>query len=120
MTVELDNFNTPQKKEYVVATVTIGLILSNVSFALRVWARLVTIKTLRGEDWFMFSGLLLSYATAVCLLYGKNSHHTLDESKRTNDDDSRTLNWSRGAFPRSDARSAQRISAGKCKAKTLS
>ncbi|KAM7190213.1 hypothetical protein V8F20_009835 [Naviculisporaceae sp. PSN 640] len=70
MAVQLDNFSTEQKRHYVAATVAIGLVLSNVSFVLRVWARLVTVKKLGLEDWFMLAGLLLSYATAVCLIYG--------------------------------------------------
>ncbi|KAK4213925.1 hypothetical protein QBC37DRAFT_373594 [Rhypophila decipiens] len=70
MAVQLDNFNTEQKRQYVVATVAIGLVLSNTSFLLRVWMRLATVKRLTLEDWFMLAGLFLSYGTAGCLIYG--------------------------------------------------
>lgn len=70
MAIQLDNFNVEQRRQYVAATVSIGLVLSNASSILRVRARLVTVKKLGLEDWFMLVGLLLSYATAVCLIYG--------------------------------------------------
>ncbi|KAK3935108.1 hypothetical protein QBC46DRAFT_424080 [Diplogelasinospora grovesii] len=70
MGFELDNFTSHQRQEYVLAAVVIGLVLSNLSFALRVWARILIIKNLRAEDWWMLAGLLLSYATAGCMLYG--------------------------------------------------
>ena len=66
-----DNFETQHKRQALVASVVIGLLLSNVSLALRLWARLRILKRLRKEDWFMIVGLFLSYGTAVCLLYGK-------------------------------------------------
>ncbi len=66
-----DDFETQQKKQSLVAAVVIGLLLSNVSLALRLWARLRILKHLRKEDWFMIVGLFLSYGTVVFLLYGK-------------------------------------------------
>ena len=66
-----DNFETQQKRQALVASVVVGLLLSDVSLALRLWARLRILKRLRKEDWFMIVGLFLSYGTAVCLLYGK-------------------------------------------------
>ncbi len=70
---QLDNFETQQKRQSLVAAVVIGLLLSNISLALRLWARLRILKRLRKEDWFMIVGLFLSYGTVVCLLYGKFS-----------------------------------------------
>ncbi|KAK3998147.1 hypothetical protein QBC44DRAFT_386457 [Cladorrhinum sp. PSN332] len=68
--VQLDNFTTEQKQQYIIATTSIGLVLSTVSMVARVFARLRTINGLRQEDWCMAAGLLLSYGTAICLLYG--------------------------------------------------
>ncbi|VBB79535.1 Putative protein of unknown function [Podospora comata] len=68
--VQLDNFSTEQKQQYILATVVIGLILSTGSHAARMYARLKIIKELRREDWCMTGGLILSYGTVACLLYG--------------------------------------------------
>ncbi|KAK4665403.1 hypothetical protein QC763_401500 [Podospora pseudopauciseta] len=68
--VQLDNFSTEQKQQYILATVVIGLILSTGSHVARIYARLKIIKELRREDWCMTGGLLLSYGTVACLLYG--------------------------------------------------
>ncbi|KAK4162895.1 hypothetical protein QBC43DRAFT_290435 [Cladorrhinum sp. PSN259] len=68
--VQLDNFTTEQKQQYIIATTSIGLVLSTVSMVARLFARLRTINGLREEDWCMAAGLLLSYGTAICLLYG--------------------------------------------------
>ena len=81
MVVQLDNFSPDQKRIYVITTCTIGLVLSNVTFALRVWAKLITIKKIHLEDWVMLVGLLLSYAVAVCMFYGTDFHafHSCDD-----------------------------------------
>ncbi|KAK4221230.1 hypothetical protein QBC38DRAFT_513670 [Podospora fimiseda] len=68
--VQLDNFTTEQKQKYIIATTSIGLVLSTVSMVARIFARLRTINGVRQEDWCMVVGLLLSYGTAICLLYG--------------------------------------------------
>ncbi|KAK4654157.1 hypothetical protein QC762_401500 [Podospora pseudocomata] len=68
--VQLDNFSTEQKQQYILATVVIGLILSTGSHVARIYARLKIIKELRREDWCMTGGLILSYGTVACLLYG--------------------------------------------------
>ncbi|KAK0666035.1 hypothetical protein QBC41DRAFT_281704 [Cercophora samala] len=68
--VQLDSFNTQQKQQYILATVIIGLVLSTVSHVARIYARLKIIKQLRTEDWCMTGGLILSYGTVACLLYG--------------------------------------------------
>ncbi|KAK0744623.1 hypothetical protein B0T21DRAFT_325414 [Apiosordaria backusii] len=68
--VQLDNFTTQQKQQYILATVTIGLVLSTLSYVARIYARLKIIRELRREDWCMMGGLILSYGTVACLLYG--------------------------------------------------
>ncbi|KAK4172179.1 hypothetical protein QBC36DRAFT_197613 [Triangularia setosa] len=68
--VQLDNFTTQQKQQYILATVIIGLVLSTGSHFARIYARLKIIKELRAEDWCMTGGLILSYGTVACLLYG--------------------------------------------------
>lgn len=77
--VQLDNFSTEQKQQYILATVVIGLILSTGSHVARIYARLKIIKELRREDWCMTGGLILSYGTVACLLYGTtSSFHILE------------------------------------------
>ena len=61
---------TQNKREYVVAAVVTGLVLSSLSMVLRIWARAVIIGRLRKEDWVMVVGLFLSYGTIGILLYG--------------------------------------------------
>lgn len=65
-----DDFSTDQKREYVVAVVVVGLVLSTLSTLLRVWARIVVIRKLRNEDWCMIAGLVFSYGPIAALLYG--------------------------------------------------
>lgn len=71
MTLELDHFDVHQKQLYVIIGTTIGLVLSNVTTVLRVWAKLMVVKTLQREDWFMISGLFLSFGIAASLFYGQ-------------------------------------------------
>ena len=99
MVVQLDNFTPDQKRVYVIATCTIGLVLSNVTFALRVWAKLITIKKVHLEDWVMLVGLLLSYAVAVCMFYGMHSCAFHNHGDRI-DQMIRTYGWSRPASTR--------------------
>ena len=68
--VRLDNFTPEQKRQYVVATLVIGLVLSTLTLVLRIWARIVVIKKLRLEDWFMIAGLILSYGAVALTLWG--------------------------------------------------
>ncbi|KAK4194478.1 hypothetical protein QBC40DRAFT_319421 [Triangularia verruculosa] len=68
--VQLDNFTTEQKQQYILVTTIIGLVLSTCSHFARIYARLKIIKELRKEDWCMTAGLILSYGTVVCLLLG--------------------------------------------------
>lgn len=72
MTAQLDHFSPEEKKVYVVAGVTIGLILAIISTALRIWAKLLSTKRVQGEDGFMIAGLLCGIGTASCLFYGKS------------------------------------------------
>ena len=68
--VQLDHFSTEQKHQYIIASTSIGLALSTVSMVARLFARLRTVSGLREEDWIMTAALVLSYGTAICLLYG--------------------------------------------------
>ncbi|KAK4186024.1 hypothetical protein QBC35DRAFT_286973 [Podospora australis] len=68
--VQLDNFSTQQKQTYILVTVVIGVVLSTVSHAGRIYARFRIVGGLRLEDYLMTAGILLSYGTVVCLLYG--------------------------------------------------
>lgn len=70
MTAQLDHFSPEQKKVYVIAGVTIGLVLAITSTALRIWAKLISTKRLQGEDWFMLGALVCSISAAACLYYG--------------------------------------------------
>ncbi|KAK3395066.1 hypothetical protein B0H63DRAFT_63849 [Podospora didyma] len=68
--VKLDHFTPDQKRQYVVATIVIGLLLSTLTLVLRIWARIVIIKRLRLEDWFMIAGVILSYGAVALTLWG--------------------------------------------------
>ncbi|KXX78204.1 hypothetical protein MMYC01_205061 [Madurella mycetomatis] len=65
-----DNFTIEQRQQYVVASMSIGIILSTVTLIARVWARELIIHRLRIEDWLMVAGTILSYGTAICMLWG--------------------------------------------------
>lgn len=71
MAIQLDHFDVHQKHLYVIIGTTIGLLMSHVSTILRVWAKLMTAKRLGAEDWLMISALLMSYGSAVPLLWGE-------------------------------------------------
>lgn len=71
MTIELDHFDVHQKQLYVIIATAVGLFLSHISTILRVWARLLNVKILGAEDWFMVTALLLSYGVAVPLCWGQ-------------------------------------------------
>ena len=58
MTIELDHFDVHQKQLYVIIATAIGLSLSHISTILRVRARLLNVKILGAEDWFMVTGEL--------------------------------------------------------------
>jgi len=66
----IDQLNANQKREYVVAAVVVGLVLSTLSLVFRVWARIAVIRKLRPEDWTMIAGLVFSYGAIATLLYG--------------------------------------------------
>lgn len=70
MTALGGNLTIEQRRQYVIASVSIGIILSTVSLIARLWARLLIINRLRVEDWLMVIGTLISYGTAACMLYG--------------------------------------------------
>ncbi|KAK3314843.1 hypothetical protein B0H66DRAFT_563779 [Apodospora peruviana] len=76
--VQLDHFDVQQKRQFVMASVVIGVLLSTISVVCRVWARLLVIKKLRREDWFMIAGLALSYGTVACMVYGLSITQTED------------------------------------------
>ncbi|GAB1316449.1 hypothetical protein MFIFM68171_06659 [Madurella fahalii] len=65
-----DNFSTEQRRDYVIASMSIGIILSTVTLVARLWARKSIINQLRIEDWLMVAGTILSYGTAICMLWG--------------------------------------------------
>ncbi|KUI61575.1 hypothetical protein VP1G_08719 [Cytospora mali] len=65
MTVKLDDFDPGQKRQYVLVGVTIGLVLATVSTVLRTWAKLMSTKRLRSEDYFMFAALFLCLTTGL-------------------------------------------------------
>lgn len=67
-----DNFTVKQRKQYVVVSMSIGIALSTVSLAARLWARKLVIGRLRVEDWLMIAGTIISYGTAICMFYGKS------------------------------------------------
>lgn len=71
MTIELDHFDVHQKQLYVIIATAVGLFLSHISTILRVWARLLNVKILGAEDWFMVTALLLRYGVAVPLCWGQ-------------------------------------------------
>lgn len=72
MTVQLDNFDPAQKRQYVLVGVTIGLFLSTTSTALRIWAKLISTKALRSEDYFMGAALFCCIGTATCMYYSQS------------------------------------------------
>jgi hypothetical protein len=59
------------KRVSVVIAVTIVLVVSNVSYALRIWARKRQAQSLEWDDYIMGLALPFSYIPAACLYYGE-------------------------------------------------
>jgi hypothetical protein len=70
MTVEIDNLGVSGKKTLVMVSTIVLLVLSHLSYGLRLLARKTTAGRLQLEDWLMAGALLFSYGTAVCQFYG--------------------------------------------------
>ncbi|OAQ97353.1 hypothetical protein LLEC1_03416 [Akanthomyces lecanii] len=60
MAVALDNFDIGQKKTYVVAGTTVGLVLAIVTFVARLYTRLTFNKALYREEWWMGAAVLVT------------------------------------------------------------
>lgn len=71
MGIQLDEFGPEEKRNYVLVGVTVGLVLAVASTVLRTWAKLISIKRLQGEDYFMFAAVSLCIGTASCMFYGQ-------------------------------------------------
>lgn len=70
MTLELDNLGVSGKRTLVMVSTIVLLVLSHVSYGLRLLAKKTTAGRLQLEDWLMGGALLFSYGTAVCQFYG--------------------------------------------------
>lgn len=69
MVVSLDHFNVSQKQTYVVVAVTIGLVLSIVTYIARLYAKMTFNKRMYREDYWMGAALFFSCSVAACLFY---------------------------------------------------
>jgi hypothetical protein len=71
--VELDNLDVKGKRTLVVVTAILMIVLSHVSYVLRLLAKRQTVARIQAEDWLMGLALLFSYGSLVCQFYGTNS-----------------------------------------------
>ncbi|PQE22977.1 integral membrane protein [Rutstroemia sp. NJR-2017a BBW] len=69
-TVELDNLDVKGKRTLVVVTAILMIVLSHVSYVLRLLAKRQTVARIQAEDWLMGLALLFSYGSLVCQFYG--------------------------------------------------
>ena len=70
MTLELDNLGVSGKRTLVLVSTIVLLVLSHISYGLRLLAKKTTSGRLQWEDWLMGGALLFSYGIAVCQFYG--------------------------------------------------
>jgi hypothetical protein len=70
MVLELDNLGVEGKRTLVLVSTIVLLVISHLSYGLRLVARKTTAGRLQWEDWLMGGALLFSYGTAVCQFYG--------------------------------------------------
>jgi hypothetical protein len=77
MAFTFDHLDTSGKKALVIALTTLGIILSHLTTALRVYAKKISIGHLQKEDWFMCAALLATYPNMVMEFWGE----CLDSSK---------------------------------------
>lgn len=73
----LDNFDSDQKRDYVIVATAIGLILSITSTAARFLTKFYLRNGIQAEDWFIAAGLLLSFGIAGGEFYGTAPHRSL-------------------------------------------
>lgn len=71
MTVQLDAFNVAGKKRLIIVSVVVGAVLSHVTCICRIMAKMISIRKLYSEDWFMLAVLLMSYGIIFAEIYGK-------------------------------------------------
>jgi hypothetical protein len=76
MVLLIDSLDVEGKKTLVIVLPIIGLVLSHVTFGLRVWVKKTTLGHLQKEDWFMFAALMMSYSFVACEFYGKSFYVT--------------------------------------------
>ncbi|KAF7956131.1 hypothetical protein EAE96_005051 [Botrytis aclada] len=69
-TPHLDDLGVQGKRSLVLVSTIFLLVLSIVSFVLRIFAKLYTVARIQYEDWFMGVALLFSLGTPICELYG--------------------------------------------------
>jgi hypothetical protein len=68
--VELDNLDVKGKRTLVVVTAILMIVLSHVSYVLRLMAKRQTVARIQAEDWLMGLALFFSYGSLVCQFYG--------------------------------------------------
>jgi hypothetical protein len=71
MVLEIDSLGVTGKRTMVVGCTIVGLVFSNVSFALRIWVKTHYQGSLFAEDWLMGVALFISYSFVFCEFYGK-------------------------------------------------
>lgn len=69
-TPHLDDLDVQGKRSFVLVSTILLLIISILSFVLRIFANLYTVARIQSEDWFMGVALSFSLGTPVFELYG--------------------------------------------------
>ncbi|KAM3084097.1 hypothetical protein ACMFMG_001797 [Clarireedia jacksonii] len=69
-TVDLDNLDVKGKRTLVLVTAILMIVLSHVSYVLRLLAKRQTLARIQAEDWMMGFALIFSYGSLVCQFYG--------------------------------------------------
>ncbi|PQE32665.1 integral membrane protein [Rutstroemia sp. NJR-2017a WRK4] len=80
-TVELDNLDVKGKRTLVIVTAILMIVLSHVSYVLRLLAKRQTVARIQAEDWLMGLALLFSYGSLVCQFYVGLGEHSVNVSK---------------------------------------
>ncbi|RFU34878.1 hypothetical protein B7463_g1456, partial [Scytalidium lignicola] len=68
--IDLASANVNTRKTTVLVSTTIVLVVSHLSYILRLWARKKSTQKIMPDDWVMGAALPFSWIPAVCLYYG--------------------------------------------------
>ena len=67
----LDDLSVEGRRTFLIVSLTLGMVVSNVTFGLRLWAKKLSGGGVNKEDAFMGVALLLSYVFVICQSYSK-------------------------------------------------